>query len=154
MTFPIFTRDQAKARARDLRVQLAEDGHPISHSTALEYVAKEQSCADWNVLSARLPDAPTFSLHVGDKVQGEYLKQPFVGAILAIRKLSGGKAYDVTIELDEAVDAAASQWFSVLRRRLSARLSPIGVSFAKTSDGVPHMVIAAMGTPKKKVLAA
>ena len=44
----ISNRDQAKARARELRAELAAAGTPISHSEALECVAKELGYRDWN----------------------------------------------------------------------------------------------------------
>jgi len=45
---------EAKAMARALREGLAETGLEISHSRALELVARQAGARDWNTLSARL----------------------------------------------------------------------------------------------------
>ena len=66
----ISNRDQAKARARELRAELAAAGTPISHSEALECVAKELGYRDWNTASARLFNMPEVVLQVGDQVAG------------------------------------------------------------------------------------
>lgn len=142
MTPTIHTRDQAKARARAIRAERAAGSHAISHSAALERVAAEQGYADWNTLSARLSNAPEIPLQLGDRVQGHYLKQAFVGTIIAMRSMAEGGAFHVTIEFDEPVDVVAFESFSHFRRRANATVSPGGVSFAKTSDGVPHLIVA------------
>lgn len=142
MTPHIYTRDQAKARARAIRAEHAADDRPISHGAALERVAAENGYADWNTFSARLSNAPEIALQVGDRVAGEYLKQPFAGVVLAVRSIAEGGALQVTIELDEPVDVVTFESFSHFRRRVNGTISPGGVSYAKTSDGVPHLVVA------------
>lgn len=143
MTSPIHTRDQAKARARIIRKNhLAADGHPISYSAALERVAREQGCASWNVLSARLSNTPERPLQVGDRVAGLYLGQEFIGAVRAVRSLSEGRAFEIELEFDAPVDVVAFESFSNFRRRVRATVSEGGTSFAKTRDGVPHLVVA------------
>ena len=137
----ILTRDQAKARARELRAELALAGTPISHSEALERVAQELGYRDWNTASARLSNLPDVPLQVGDEVAGSYLKKPFTGRVLAVSELAGGTAFDVTLEFDEPVDVVEFDSFSAFRRRINATVSSGGVSFAKTSDGVPHLVV-------------
>ena len=57
------TTDQAKSMARNLRAALSLEGTEMSHSGALELVARTLGHADWNTASARLapqPDAPRF----------------------------------------------------------------------------------------------
>ncbi len=48
---------EPKTMARSLRTALAERDMPISHSTALELVARQFGYHDWNVLAARTPRA-------------------------------------------------------------------------------------------------
>lgn len=141
MTPPIHTRDQAKAYAKIVRAEHAEQGAPISYSTALEHVAKELGFTSWNLLCARLSNAPP-ALQVGDRVEGHYLKQPFDGTVLAVRQLGYGDAYQVSIELSQPVDVVTFDSFSNFRQRINATISKDGVSPQKTSDGAPHLVIA------------
>ena len=49
----IMPTPEPKTMARSLRTALAERDMPISHSTALELVARQFGYADWNVLAAR-----------------------------------------------------------------------------------------------------
>lgn len=142
MTSPIFTRDQAKARAREIRAERRAADSSISHAAALEAVAAEQGCGDWNTLSARLSNLPEVPLQVGDFVEGRYLRQPFTGTVVAVHSLGDGRAFEVSIDLDEPVDVVAFDSFSNMRRRVNATISPGGVSPSRTTDGVPHLVVA------------
>ncbi len=146
MTPKILTRGQAKARAQRLRAELAAKNQFISHSAALERVAKERGYADWNTLSADLPDRGHVPLHVGDRVEGHYLKRPFQGDVLAVRTLNDGDAFAVTVRFDAPVDVVVFDSFSAFRQQVSAVLSASGVSLAKTGDGVPHLVLAPTST--------
>jgi hypothetical protein len=137
----ISNRDQAKARARELRAELAAAGTPVSHSEALECVAKELGYRDWNTASARLSNMPEVALQVGEQVAGRYLKQAFDGRVLAVREMAGGTAFEVTLEFDEPVDVVEFESFSAFRKRVTATVSSAGVSFSRTSDGVPHLVV-------------
>lgn len=137
----IHNRDQAKARARELRSELALAGTPISHSEALERVAWELGYRDWNTASARLSNEPEIPLMVGDLVAGRYLKKPFTGRVLAVREIAGGSAFEITLDFDEPVDVVEFESFSAFRKRINATVSSGGVSFTKTSDGVPHLVV-------------
>lgn len=142
MTPEIHTRDRAKARAHEIRAELAANGRTISHSAALERVAAEQGAADWNTLSARLSNQPERPLQVGDRVGGRYLKQPFDGTVLAVASLAQGAAFRVTIAFDEPVDVVTFDSFSAFRSRVSVTISATGRTREKTGDGVPHMVVA------------
>ena len=137
----ISNRDQAKARAREIRAELASAGTSISHSEALEWVAKELGFRNWNTASARLSNMPEVVLQVGDQVAGRYLKQGFEGRVLAVREMAGGSAFEVTLEFDEPVDVVEFDSFSAFRKRVTATVSSGGVSFSKTSDGVPHLTV-------------
>ena len=137
----ISNRDQAKAWAREIRAEQALAGTPISHAQALERVAEALGYRDWNTASAQLSNEPEVPLQVGDQVAGRYLKQPFAGRVLAVRELAGGTAFEITLQFDEPVDVVEFESFSAFRHRINATVSSGGVSFTKTSDGVPHLVV-------------
>lgn len=141
MTYTITTRAQAKARARELRAEAATRGKSLSHANALEAVAHELGYRDWNTASARLSNQPEIPLQVGERVSGRYLKQPFHGRVHGVRELAGGMGYEVVLHFDEPVDVVEFDSFSGLRQRVSAMISEDGVSWDKTSDGVPHLVL-------------
>ena len=141
MAHLISNRDQAKARARAIRAEQANAGSPISHAEALERVAAELGYRDWNTASARLSNNPEIVLQVGDEVTGRYLKQSFYGRVLSVSELANGGAYRVTLDFDAPVDVVTFDSFSGYRKRVSATINASGVSFAKTSDGVPHVVL-------------
>ncbi|RZA08306.1 MAG: VOC family protein, partial [Proteobacteria bacterium] len=44
----MFSIEQAKQMARTLRVGLQAQGHEVSHSSALEMVARQLGHKDWN----------------------------------------------------------------------------------------------------------
>ena len=136
------TRDAAKRRAVELRNELKMQGTAISHAQALERVAAGLGFRDWNTASARLPSHLPQVLQIGDRVAGRYLKQPFAGKILAVRELGGGQGYDVTVHFDAPVDVVAFDSFSSYRQRVKGTVSRDGISWAKTSDGEPHLVVA------------
>jgi hypothetical protein len=139
MTSHIYTRVQAKARARSLKT---ENGPNMSLAAALEVVAKEMGFRDWNTASARLSNAPETSWQVGERVSGQYLKRNFSGRIHGVRELQAGSGYEVTIHFDDPVDVVEWESFSAHRQRVKALVSPEGISWAKTSDGVPHLIVA------------
>ena len=141
MSSLITNREQAKARARELRAERAERGNPISHSESLELVAAELGYRDWNTASARLSNEPEVPLQVGDEVTGRYLKQPFKGRVLSVKEVGGGAEFEVTIRFDAPVDVVEFDSFSNLRTQVNVTVSAAGVSTFKTSDGVPHMVV-------------
>lgn len=135
------TRDEAKQRAKALRKELYLHGVSISYSQALERVAAELGYRDWNTAVARLSNDPDFRIQVGDTVSGTYLKQPFTARVLAVTELSGGSHFQVTLDLEEAVDVVTFDSFSSFRQRVNGTVDDRGVSPAKTSDGEPHLVI-------------
>ncbi|MEL6861303.1 MAG: glyoxalase superfamily protein [Pseudomonadota bacterium] len=135
----IYTRVQAKARARQLK---AESAAPMSLSAALEQVAQEMGFRDWNTASARLSNAPDSQWQVGERVSGTYLKRAFTGRIRGVREMNAGSGYEVTVHFDDPVDVVDWESFSAFRQRVKAFVSPEGISWTKTSDGVPHLIIA------------
>lgn len=129
--------DDLKAQAKRLRAALAEDGDFISHSEALELLAKQLGHRDWNTLHAAIGNRPA-PPQLGDRVSGSYLGQRFAGEIIGVEALSGGRRR-VTIEFDEAVDVVTFESFSAFRKRVSAVVNEDGRSAEKTSDGRPQM---------------
>lgn len=146
MTYPLYTRAQAKAYARTLRTHHAEAGTPISHAKALELTASDQGFESWNHLCARLSNEPMRTFQVGDRIEGSYLKQAVTGSIIAVRQIAGGEAFEITVTFDEAVDVVEFESFSNLRKRVSAIVSRDGVSLQKISGGVPVLVVAPVET--------
>lgn len=141
MTYPLYTRVQAKSYAKRLRTMHADTGNPISHAKALELTASEQGFASWNHLCARLSNAPTRAFQIGDRVEGTYLKQAFTGAIIAVRQLAHGEAFEITIDFDTPVDVVEFESFSNIRKRVTATVSPAGVTPQKISGGVPVLIV-------------
>lgn len=139
MSSHIYTRVQAKARARQIK---AESGPALTLSAALEQVAREMGFRDWNTASARLSNAPEPNWQIGERVSGHYLKQAFAGRVHAVRELQGGAGYELTLHFDTPVDVVEWVSFSAHRQRVTAMVSPEGISWLKTSDGVPHLIVA------------
>lgn len=131
---------QAKAQAKALRAKLAEEGHAISHAKALELIARQYGARDRNTFHAQLGNADVPRFAPGARVSGRYLTQAFAGEIVAVRKLSNS-LYRLELHFDEPVDVVRFESFSNFRRRIRADVSADGVSPARTSDGVPHLII-------------
>ncbi|MBT0956580.1 hypothetical protein IV417_04220 [Alphaproteobacteria bacterium KMM 3653] len=127
---------EAKAQARRLRAEAGE----MSHSAALEAVAKAQGYRDWNTLSAALGQAAPAAWAAGGRVRGSYLSQPFAASVTAARQVEPGW-YHLSLDLDEAVDVVAFDSFSNMRKRIDCVVGPAGTSCERTSDGQPHMVL-------------
>ncbi|MCR9194570.1 MAG: glyoxalase superfamily protein [Hyphomonas sp.] len=135
----IYTRVQAKARARELK---ANSETRLSYAAALEQVAREMGFRDWNTAAARLSNEPEACWQVGERVSGTYLKRTFKGRVHAVRELRDGAGYELTLHFDDPVDVVDWDSFSAFRQRVTAQVSPEGVSWKKTSDGVPHLTVA------------
>ena len=141
MAFSLDTPSAAtlKAEARALREERVRSAAPISHSAALEEVARRHGYRDWNTARAALPERIASPVQVGDRVAGTYLGQTFAGMVIGV-KLKGNPApYEVTVEFDEPVDVVKSELFSAFRQRVTATVDLRGISLARTSDGEPHM---------------
>ena len=135
-----FTIQDAKSQAKALRQALQADGNPVSHSHALELVARQHGARDWNTLHARLTrqNAPP-EFAIGDPVSGQYLGQAFSGRVHA---LSGPTHLrQIEIQLDHPVDTVRFDSFSNWRHRIRGTLGEDGQSPRKTSDGVPQLVV-------------
>ncbi|WP_197491907.1 glyoxalase superfamily protein [Rhizobium bangladeshense] len=135
--------EELKAQAKRLRQAMNDRGTTLTHSAALEMIARQHGARDWNTLAAlaaRPNAAPKTPLFVGAHIRGRYLNQPFAGEILSLSALPGG-LHRITIHFDEAVDVVTFESFSAFRRRVSAQIDADGVSPRKTSNGVPHLVL-------------
>tara|TARA_R110002096_G_scaffold1622_3_gene8544 strand:- start:3128 stop:3577 length:450 start_codon:yes stop_codon:yes gene_type:complete len=134
-----------KAQAKRLRASLHEEGNFISHSEALEFIARQFGYRDWNTIHAAVGNRPSEILALGSTVSGHYLGQAFRGEILGVTKLAGGSQYRVTLHLDEPVDVVKFDSFSALRRRINGTVGRDGCSTSRTSDGQPHLVLDVAG---------
>ena len=134
------TMESAKAQARALRLALEAEGREISHSGALELVAKSHGYRDWNTLHAAFGNGPVPPVVLGQVVEGGYLKQRFLAEVIGIVQLSPGR-YEVTLQLDQPVDVVTFDSFSNFRSRIRKVVGSDGRSFDVTSDGVPHLVL-------------
>ena len=137
---PLPSLDAAKAQARYIRKDLATQGGDISHSAALELVAKSYGLKDWNTLHAAIGNEPRAPVHLGQIVPGHYLGQPFLAEVIGLQETSDGH-YEVTLALEKAVDVVTFASFSNFRSRIHKTIGGDGRSADKTSDGVPHMIL-------------
>lgn len=128
----------AKDQAKRLRAKLKSDGTTISHSEALELIAHQHGCRDWNTLHATIGDLNPVTWSVGDRVRGRYLSQPFEAVILAVGRVRPDW-FRLTLELDQAVDVVSFDSFSALRKRVTGVIGPAGSSREKTSNGRPQL---------------
>jgi hypothetical protein len=134
------TLDDAKAQARALRSALEAEGREISHSAALELVAKSHGMRDWNTLHAAIGNRPPPPLALGRIVEGHYLKQPVLAEVIGLTQLSEGR-WQVVLDFDHPVDVVTFDSFSNFRSRVTKVIGADGRSFDTTSDGQPHLVL-------------
>lgn len=140
MTTYLPSLEAAKRQAKSLRAGLAAQGQEITHSQALELVAKTAGYRDWNTLHAAIGNAPRPPVMIGQTVGGKYLNQPFVAEVLGMTERSAGR-YEIVLHFAEPVDVVTFDSFSNFRTRVSKTIGPDGRSFDKTSDGQPHLVL-------------
>lgn len=134
--------EDCKTQAKRLRAAMAERGTEISHSEALEAVARQHGAKDWNTLHARLGNRPPGPpIEIGRSVGGTYLGKSIRGEVLAVRAMAEGTMFQVTLELDEPVNVSAFDSFEVLRRRLRATIRRDGTTVEKTSSGAPQLAL-------------
>ncbi|MGR9476382.1 glyoxalase superfamily protein [Rhizobium leguminosarum] len=141
-TYPAI--EELKAQAKRLRQAMNDRGTPLTHSAALEMLARQHGARDWNTLAAlaaKPNTAPKTPLFVGAHIRGRYLNQPFTGEVLALSALPGGDLHRITIHFDEPVDVVTFESFSAFRQRVNAQIDADGVSPRKTSNGVTHLVL-------------
>lgn len=136
------TLQEAKAQAKALRQSRASAGESLSHSAALELVAKDLGFRDWNTCVASLGREGPRGLQAGDRVTGRYLGHAFAAAVIRAEPVADKPGWTrLELHLDEAVDVVRSEKFSSFRRRIRGTVGPQGFSAERTSDGVPHLEI-------------
>ncbi len=124
MSSTTLTSDNLKLQARRMRDYFAEKNIDISHSSALETLAKQHGFKDWNILSATLnrqsKKIPWPGLE--DKISGSYLGHAFTGKILKVQtaRMENNRRY--TILFDEPIDVVSSKHFSNFRQRINCIL--------------------------------
>ena len=132
-----------KKQAKTLRSSLAESGTTISHSQALEMVAHQQGYRDWNTLHGAIgQQSPQPPVMVGENLRGHYLGQPVTGKVIGVQTRVSKTRWRVTLQLDKPVDVVRFDSFSAYRSRISVVIDAKGVTKEKTSDGVPHFILA------------
>ena len=129
-----------KAQAKRLRQSLAEAGTQLSHSQALEAVARQHGSHDWNTLCALSQPEPPPVPRIGAPAHGRYLGQPFTGRLKAASTLANGHLR-ITLRFDEAVDVVTFDSFSSFRRQVTAVIDRKGRSPRRTSNGQPQLVV-------------
>ncbi len=118
------TPEDLKLQARRMRDYLAEKNITISHSNALEVLAKQHGFKDWNVLTAPLQQSPEREIWPGldDEIKGTYLGHAFRGKILKVQTAGTANTRRYTIQFDEAIDVVASKHFTNFRQRINCCL--------------------------------
>lgn len=133
---------QMKAEASALRAAAAQQPG-ISHSQALERVARKHGFANWNTARAcAAREIDLADLRIGVRVRGRYLLQPFTGRVHGLERLGAG-ASRVTVVFDEAVDVVRFESFSSFRTRATAIVRDDGASIARLSNGERQLVLEA-----------
>lgn len=127
-----------KSEAKALREERAHAGAPLTHSAALEEVARQHGYRDWNTASATLPERVAIPVQVGQRVRGTYLTRPFTGLVVAMKLMPDMQHYEVTVNFDKPVNVSKFSW-PIERRRVTSTVGLDGTSVAHTSDGEPHM---------------
>jgi hypothetical protein len=141
MTPQIPSPDGLKAQAKRLRDAMAQSGTALSHSAALEAVARQHGFRDWNTAQAAArQQRPGPRWQIGQAVHGRYLGHAFTGHVKAATENSGGY-WRLTLIFDEPVDVVTSKLFSSFRRQVNCLINAQGVTHERTSDGTPHMVL-------------
>lgn len=145
--------DPLKTQAKRLRAALLASGFDVTHSASLELIAKTHGHRDWNTASAvvgdvgggeksRVPAPSHARWAIGAPVSGAYLGNPFTGTLVSAAR-KGNAHFDLAIQFNAPVNVSKSALFDAYRQRVRATVDEDGRSVSTTSDGVPHLVIAA-----------
>ena len=134
-----------KTHARRLRDALAADGVDVSHSRALELVARQNGARDWNTLVATAP-APADSrgpapFAVGERVVGTFNGNPVQGRVHALSETIKPDLWRITVAFDPPVDVVTSELFSSPRRRIEMVIGADGRSRRLTGTETGVMAI-------------
>lgn len=125
MNSDTLTAENLKAQAKRLKEHFSAQNITLSHSEALEALAKQHGFKNWNVLSAKLkhgkntPDWPTLD----DKISGTYLGHSFTAKVLRINVTNLPHLRRYKIHLDEPIDVVKSELFNNFRQRINCFLN-------------------------------
>ncbi|NNF94252.1 MAG: hypothetical protein HKM91_06635 [Altererythrobacter sp.] len=130
-----------KALARRYRSIKQAQGHEVSHSRALELIARRYGFFDWNTAAAqaRSLHAPN-RFRAGQHVAGRYMGHEFQARVVASTRLSQEEVL-ISLEFWEPVDVVTSKHFSNSRKRVSAKIGIDGRSQECLSGGIPHLEV-------------
>jgi Glyoxalase superfamily protein len=101
-----------KTHARRLRDALADDGIAVSHTKALELVARQNGARNWNTLAARPSADAGVPFTVGQKVSGTFNGTP------DLEETIKPDLWRVTVAFNPPVNASTSAHFAAERRRV------------------------------------
>lgn len=130
-----------KSEAKALRAERERIGENLSHSAALELVARSHGYRDWNTARAALPERVAVPWQVGQRVSGLYLDQPFTGMLIGVQLLGYMQNYTVTIQFDGPVNVTPTFMFAAYRHRVVSTIDIHGISNAMRGNGNPQMIV-------------
>lgn len=136
-------QDDYKAQAKRLRTALDEGGHAVSHSRALELVARLHGARDWNTLAA-MPEgesATAAPFAVGERVAGTFNDAPAQGRVIGVSETIKPDLWRVTVAFDPPVDVVTSKLFSSERRRIQMIVGADGRSRRLTGSETGVMAL-------------
>jgi hypothetical protein len=142
-TMSVQIQDDYKSQAKRLRAALADDGHAVSHSRALELVARLHGARDWNTLSASPVDENMASapFAVGERVAGTFNDSPAQGRVIGVSETIKPDLWRVTVAFDPPVDVVTSKLFSNERRRIQMIVGADGRSRRLTGSETGVMAL-------------
>ncbi len=109
-----------KTHAKRLREALAADGLNLSHSRALDIVARQHGARDWNTLAATAAKTRLGApFAVGERVAGTFNGKPAQGRLIGLEETIKPDLWRVTVAFDPPVDVVTSELFSSERRRIT-----------------------------------
>ncbi len=130
-----------KSEAKHLREERDRAGQPITHSAALEQVARAHGFRDWNTARAALPERIAVPFQVGMRVRGLYLEQPFQGLLIGVQMSSTRQLFTLTIQFDGPVNVTPNFMFAAYRHRVTATVDLRGISPDLRGNGAPVMQV-------------
>jgi hypothetical protein len=129
------TTNDYKTQARRLRDALVAQGVTLSHSGALELVARQNGVRDWNTLSAAEPKTteaadgrPRAPFQVGTRVRVTVHGAETQGRLIGVEETIKPELWRVTLAFDTPVDLSTSRLFKAERRRLTTVVGADGRS--------------------------
>ncbi|TWJ10357.1 glyoxalase superfamily protein [Altererythrobacter ishigakiensis] len=130
-----------KALVRRYRSIKQAQGRQVSHSRALELIARRYGFFDWNTAAAQARNlhAPD-RFQAGQHVSGRYMGHEFQGRVVASTLLSQEEVL-ISLEFWEPVDVVTSKHFSNKRTRVSVKIGIDGRSQECLSGGIPHLEV-------------